>query len=225
MDKNRMQEFEEARDAWMERHLRARRGERKDRLKRGHGHGEALFLKNVWWPLVGNFDDLHPEYEVRDWRGGTLYLDFAWLPGLRRFNIDVKGFGPHVQQADRTGYRRELMRELYLHSRGYTNISIAYDALKEDPALIRDFLKPDIMRYARAGRRAERPLAEQALLDYARKHSECIYPSKAADELGLDPRTVIKYLKKLMLEGKVQLISAGKRARRYRYVPELGERG
>ena len=64
----------------MERHLSARSGERQGRLKRGHGHAEQLFLHNVWWPLRGDFGDLHPEYEVLDWRGRSYFADFAYLP-------------------------------------------------------------------------------------------------------------------------------------------------
>jgi hypothetical protein len=47
-------------------HIKSRSGERRARLERGHRHGESLFLSNVWWPLRGNFDNLHPEYEVLD---------------------------------------------------------------------------------------------------------------------------------------------------------------
>ncbi|SDN59858.1 hypothetical protein SAMN04487897_103290 [Paenibacillus sp. yr247] len=50
-------------------HLKRRTGERRGRLERGHRHGESLFLSNVWWPLWGSFEALHPEYEVLDWRG------------------------------------------------------------------------------------------------------------------------------------------------------------
>lgn len=60
-----------------------------------------MFLKNVWWPLFGNFEDLHPEYEVPDWRGRPYFGDFAYLPGNLKFMIEIKGFGPHVQDMDR----------------------------------------------------------------------------------------------------------------------------
>lgn len=71
--------FDAAYAVFIQQHLDRRTGERRGRLERGHQHGESLFLRNVWWPLRGNFDDLHPEYEVRDWRNRSYFADLAWL--------------------------------------------------------------------------------------------------------------------------------------------------
>lgn len=59
-------DFENAHRLLLERHLNLRTGERKGRLLRGHQYAEKLLLKNVWWPLFGNLEHLHPEYEVYD---------------------------------------------------------------------------------------------------------------------------------------------------------------
>lgn len=59
-------EFENAHQLLMDQHLSVRTGERRGRLARGHQYAEKLFLQNVWWPLFGNLDHLHPEYEDRD---------------------------------------------------------------------------------------------------------------------------------------------------------------
>ncbi|WP_308861957.1 hypothetical protein [Paenibacillus radicis (ex Xue et al. 2023)] len=48
-----------------------RSGEYLRRLQEGHGHAERSFLEHVWWPAIGNFDYLHPEYEVHDFKDGT----------------------------------------------------------------------------------------------------------------------------------------------------------
>ncbi len=76
--------FEEAHAAFIRCHLDLRAGERKGRLERGHGHGEKLFCQNIWWELKGNFEGLHPEYEVTDWRGKSYFADFAYkIPGWK----------------------------------------------------------------------------------------------------------------------------------------------
>ncbi len=64
-----MMTFVEAHTAFIQDHLSRRIGERRSRLERGHGYGEVLFAENIWWPLKGNFDDLHPEYGLlsRKW--------------------------------------------------------------------------------------------------------------------------------------------------------------
>ncbi|MEK5255139.1 hypothetical protein NST74_16875 [Paenibacillus sp. FSL F4-0125] len=73
--------FETVHASFIQYHLQKRSGERKGRLERGHREAEKLFCRNVWWSHRLNFDDLHPEFEVLDWRGQTekpsyLPLDF-----------------------------------------------------------------------------------------------------------------------------------------------------
>lgn len=164
------QEFEEAHAVWLNGHLRKRKGERRDRLKRGHGHGEKLFLKKVWWPLFGTLDELHPEYEVSDWRGAKCYLDFAWLRGDLRFNLDVKGYGPHVEQTDRTKYERELLREIQLQFYFFRNVPIPYDTLARDPQLLQHMMRQLLHTYERDGKDRDKGLSlvEQELLRYAK---------------------------------------------------------
>ncbi|MNI33641.1 hypothetical protein D3C73_876000 [compost metagenome] len=90
--------FEEAHLQFINGHLADRpAGERRGRLERGHQHAEALFLRNVWWPLRGHFTALHPEYEVTDWRGRSYFADFAWLPGYVKLLIEIKGYASHVR--------------------------------------------------------------------------------------------------------------------------------
>jgi hypothetical protein len=68
-------------DKWINDHLKQRRGERLDALRRGHGYGNRLFVEQFWWPLVGHFHGLHPEYEVKDWRGRSYFVDLMWVVG------------------------------------------------------------------------------------------------------------------------------------------------
>jgi len=56
-------------EKWINHHLAKRKGERLDALKRGNGYGNQLFAERIWWTLAGHFHELHPEYEVKDWRG------------------------------------------------------------------------------------------------------------------------------------------------------------
>ncbi|WP_336245707.1 hypothetical protein [Paenibacillus apiarius] len=120
-------EYEAAHAEWIHSHLERRSGERKGRLERGHQHGEVLFLRNVWWPLLGNFDYLHPEYEVMDWRGRSYFADFAWLPGHVKVIWEIKGYGSHVRDMDRKKYCEELNRDTFLQGLGFRVVSFAYD--------------------------------------------------------------------------------------------------
>lgn len=63
----------------MQEHARKRKGERLRRLVDGHGHAERLFLKQVRWRALGEFQYLQPEFEVKDFRDGTRYIDFTFI--------------------------------------------------------------------------------------------------------------------------------------------------
>lgn len=54
--------FKEEYHAFLNEHIKSRKGERHRRLRDRHSHAEKLFLENVWWPLFHNFKYLHPEY-------------------------------------------------------------------------------------------------------------------------------------------------------------------
>lgn len=86
--------FQTEHDKWLNGHLKRRKGERLDALRRGHGYGNRLFLEKIWWPLVGHFNGLHPEYEVKDARGKAYFVDFVWLIWMARIGIEAAtGFG------------------------------------------------------------------------------------------------------------------------------------
>lgn len=111
--------FENAHKQFIAGHLASRAtGERRGRLERGHQHAEILFLRNVWWPLRGDFSMLHPEYEVLDWRGRSYFADFAWLPGTIKLLFEIKGYASHVRDMDRQKYCNELNRETFFVCHG-----------------------------------------------------------------------------------------------------------
>ena len=140
-------DFEEAHAAFIQHHLQRRLGERRGRLDRGHREAEKLFCRNVWWPLRGHFADIHPEYEVLDWRGHSYYCDFVWLTPFVKLVIEIKGFGPHVQDMDRQKYCNELNRETFLAAMGFQVISFSYDDVAHRPELCLTLLRMVISRY------------------------------------------------------------------------------
>ena len=214
--------FETLHEQWLASHLKRRTGERRNRLLRGHGHGERLFLKRVWWPLYGHFDHLHPEYEVADWRGQPYFVDFAWIRGQCRIAFEIKGYGPHVQQADRTRYRRELNRETFLQTLGYRVVSIPYDDLEESPETTRFLIRSLMAPYMAAdGEDVSSPL-EREVLRYAMLAGE-VRPVDLVRKLSMNKRTAVKILRRLCDKGKLRPImrGAGVRIARYEWVRSL----
>lgn len=213
--------FQVEHDQWIESHLARRQGDRKDALRRGHGYGNCLFAEKVWWPLMGHFNGLRPEYEVKDWRGRSYYTDFMWKLGEYFFVFEIMDYGSHGQ--DRTKYRMDLNRGLYLQSQGFHYIEISLDELKENPLFIVAMLRGILTPYLVAPTGQEGGVLrkfgriERQLMRLAIRHHRMIRPAKAARELELHKETVIKYCRLLVDKGKFRAVPSGATGRVYQY--------
>lgn len=210
-------EFEEVYRLWLESHRKRRSGERKDRLVRGHGHGEQLFLRNVWWPLRSSLDDLHPEYEIADWRGRSYFADFAWLTEAVKLIIKIKGYGPHVRDMDRTMYSRELNREVFLQALGYRVISLSYDDVERQPEISIMLLRMFLSRFEAPRQTSLPTLALKSTLLQAAQWGKPIRPKDVEGQLGVNHRTAVRYLQQLCRLGWLRADSSGESGRVLRY--------
>ncbi|MDQ0058529.1 hypothetical protein J2T14_000690 [Paenibacillus harenae] len=59
-------------------------------MDKGLGYGTVEFLRSVWFPAVGNYDRLLPEWESRDFGNGYRYLDLAYMPGAQKEELKYK---------------------------------------------------------------------------------------------------------------------------------------
>nr|WP_305953408.1 MULTISPECIES: hypothetical protein [unclassified Paenibacillus] len=195
--------FEEAHLQFIKGHLTDRpAGERRGRLERGHQHAEALFLRNVWWPLRGNFTGLHPEYEVTDWRGRSYFADFAWLPGYVKLLIEIKGFASHVRDMDRQKYCSELNRETFLYAMGYHVISFAYDDVEQRPELCMTLLRMVLSKYQPSEAPVSRvQLMEQEIIRLAVQLARPIRPLDVEEHFDITYKTAIRILRSLTEKG------------------------
>lgn len=212
--------FEVEHEKWMKLHVSKRNGERRDALLRGHGYGNRLFVEKIWWTLAGNFDGLHPEYEVADWRGRSFFVDLMWISGGERFAFEIMDFGSHGK--DRTKYRMDLNRGLFLQSQQCCLISISLDEIKENPSFVQSILRnmltshlvKDVKRLDYGGHYAK---IEKKLIQYAIRNNRVIQPAKAARELELHKQTVIRYCGVLASKGKLLPVPSGESGKIYQY--------
>lgn len=220
--------FEQAHDLFINHHLNLRRGERRARLERGQLHAETMFLKNVWWPIHGHFHHLHPEYEIRDWRGRSYFGDFAYLPGGWKLIIEIKGYGPHVQDMDRHKYCDELNRELYLQASGFRLVSFAYDDVIQRPDTCIFLLRMLLSRYKPSGGPVNlTALAEREIVLMAQTKPSGIRPIDVEQHLNVSHRHAVKLLRSLVNHGKMEIAysGSGQRVRYYQlsdYIQEIG---
>ncbi|WEK53172.1 MAG: hypothetical protein P0Y55_11265 [Candidatus Cohnella colombiensis] len=205
-----MTDFNEAHLAFVSYHLDRRTGERRGRLDRGHGHAEILFAKNVWWPLKGHFDHLHPEYEVLDWRGKPYYADFVFAPHQWKIVIEIKGFTEHVTNMDRNKYCNELNRETFLSGMGFHIISFAYDDVAHRPELCIYLLRMMLSQYESSESKVERVnFADKEILRYAVFLARPLRPIDVSNHFSINHRTAIAHLKRLCHIGWVKPVPRG----------------
>lgn len=210
--------FQEAYSLWLKRHTDRRKGERRNRLERGHGHGERMFLEQVWWPMMGSLQDLHPEYEVADWRGRPYFVDLVWKPGQVKFAFEVKGYGPHVQNMDRTRYRQELNRETFLQIAGYRVISIPYDDLESSPQLTISLIRSLLAPFINGNNIVEQfSRLEREIIRFAVSRKGTIRPVDLVEELGINLRTVRNTLQILCTKGRLRPVPTNGSRRVCRY--------
>ncbi|WP_310829935.1 DUF559 domain-containing protein [Paenibacillus pedocola] len=205
-------------DEFIQYHLDSRTGERKGRLERGHRYAEALFLQNVWWPLRGDFCDLHPEYEVLDWRGRSYFADFAFLPGTIRLLLEIKGYAAHVKDMDRQRYSNELNRETFLCAMGYQVISFAYDDVEQRPDLCITLLRMVLSRYMAAVVPVEKLLlGEREIMRFVMRQSGSVRPQDVSEYFSIDAKTARQILYKLCDKGWLNPVKRGEGIRKVRY--------
>lgn len=210
--------FEDAHAAFLEHHLARRTGERRGRLERGHGHAEKLFMQNVWWELQGGFDDLHPEFEVLDWRNRSYFADFAWLRSYIKLIIEIKGYASHVRDMDRQKYCNELNRETFLTAMGYTVVSFAYDDVEQRPETCIALLRMLLARYSPSSEPVSRAaLAERETLRLSVQAAQPIRPVDVAKHLGIDHRTAVNILQRLCAKGLLTPVLRGNGVRVVQY--------
>ncbi|NGZ75050.1 DUF559 domain-containing protein [Saccharibacillus alkalitolerans] len=221
-------DFDSAHRLFLEHHLAERSGERRDRLQRGHREAERLFCRNVWWPLRQNFDRLHPEYEVTDWRGLAYFCDFAWITPYVKLIIEIKGFGPHVQDMDRRKFCRELNRETFLTAMGFQVVSFAYDDVSQRPELCITLLRMLLGRYTSS----ESPvcvksglLAERETIRLACTLARPLRPIDIKTHFQIDHRTAIKILQSLCEKGALNAVYANPKTDKPRYIVRYELRG
>ncbi|REE57426.1 hypothetical protein A8990_1554 [Paenibacillus taihuensis] len=214
-------DFSQTYEAFMHFHIAQRNGERKGRLQTRNFHAEKLFLENVWWLLKGNLDDLHPEYEIMDWRSRSYFADFAWLPegGTTKWLIEIKGYNSHVRDMDRQGYCNELNRELFLQSLGYRIISFAYDDVANRGDVCVLLLRMLFSRYEPSS--SHQPLVRLAETEIVRLASSQVKPVRPLDvkrHLNINYRSANRYLTNLVSNGWLKPIpgASGKRTIGYR---------
>jgi hypothetical protein len=95
----------------------------------------------VWWPAFGQFRDLHPEYEVFDFKDGHRYLDYAFIRPHLRLAIEIDGYGPHWRNQTRWQFSDQWQRQNHLIIDGWSVLRFTYDDICDKPRLCQQILQ------------------------------------------------------------------------------------
>lgn len=201
--------FEEAYARMMEKAVAESRGERKRRLLEQHGHAEKMLAARVWWPAIGSLEHLHPEWEVRDMRGGVNFADYGYVPA-RSFALllECDGFGPHWRDISRWQFDRDLERQNLLWIDDWRMLRFSYDAIMDKAERCRQTLLLALAKWGQKykGRDEAVPLNvyERAILHFFQSFSgDWASPALLCKELSVSFNTLSPHLQSLVEKGIV----------------------
>jgi very-short-patch-repair endonuclease len=187
-------------EKWMGRLRSTSKGERKRRLATTSNHAERLFLKQVWWPAFGHFNLLHAEYEVKDFKEGWRYLDFAYITEGYKICIEIDGFGTHWRDANRSQFSDHLMRQNHLVIDGWHVLRFSYDDIMEKPRVCQQIIQQLLGKLSMAALGIEAKLSplERLIMGIATSLATPMTPKYATEQLGIHRDTVVRHIKSLV---------------------------
>ncbi|WP_068783768.1 transcriptional regulator [Paenibacillus phocaensis] len=213
--------FNQAFDAWMARQIEEEKNPRRlELLKKGLGHGTMEFLRSVWFPAVGQFDDLSPEWEVRDFNNGYRYLDLAYLPGAgsAKGAIEIQGYGPHARDLDVRRFKDLCWRHSLLALDGWTLLPVAYLSIVEEPKQCQQLILSLIGRFMTSDVTADLNWLEAESVRFGRRLLRPFTPRELAAHLNISDRHA-RYLLHGLSEKNLFAVTSGKtRYRSYQLV-------
>lgn len=215
--------FEDACERWLADRIKSSRGERKRRLTRGLGYGEKMFLSRVWFPEFGHFEHLHPEFEVKDFKDGTRYLDFAYIKGHIRICIEVDSFGKHWRDLNLWEFADHLDRQNDLVNDDWKVYRFSFDKVKEKPHLCRQTILHALGKWGAIRLKNDDHPAnpiDMAIMKVLLSQNEPLSPVEISREIVWNRSTIARHLKKMSERGEVLIVNRGTRkVTRYRPNP------
>lgn len=212
-----MLRFEQKFDEWIKYHIYEEKNRRRrEILEKGLGHGTVEFLRLIWFPAVGNFDYLFPEWEVRDFNNGYRYLDLAYMPRGAKGGIEIQGFGPHARDLDVRRFKDLCWRHSLLALDGWTFLPIAYLSIKDEPKRCQQLILAFIGKFISTDVESQLSWLEAEAVRLARRLLRPVTPLEFANHLKISDRHARRILHKLVNLQILTVASGKERVRSYK---------
>jgi hypothetical protein len=207
------QKYEE----WMHLHIsEAGNHRRRELLEKGLGHGTVEFLRLVWFPVVGNFDHLYPEWEIRDFSNGYRYLDLAYMPNGAKGVIEIQGYGPHARDLDVRRFKDLCLRHCFLSLDDWLHLPIAYLSIKDEPKQCQQLILSFIGKFMSSTVSSHLSWLEAETSRFARRWIRPFKPRELAEHLRVSDRHARRILHHLVDMHILDIASGQKRGRTYK---------
>lgn len=217
-------------EAWMQEQIDEEKNRRRrELLEKGLSHGTMEFLRNIWYPVVGHFDHLYPEWEVRDFNSGYRYLDLAFMPpGGVKVDIEIHDYRTHARDLDTRRFKDLCRRQSLLALDDWVCFPIAYLSIVEEPEFCKQLALSLIGKYLTVRPDAELSCLEAEAVRYARTLLRPFSPAELAGHLRVTPRHARNVLHGLVEKEHLVVVGGKKRYRQYRlnigkYVRNAGD--
>ncbi|WP_309120427.1 DNA-binding response regulator [Paenibacillus sp.] len=214
--------FIEAHRLWLERHKQSRNGDRLRRLEDGHSYLEKALLEKVWWPAFGTLDDLHPEYEVRDYNDGRRYIDHAYKPQGIRLALEADGFNPHIRDIERWDHADNVLRDLHLTADGWTVLHFSSDVIKYRSRQAQQLLRQIVWGQEGRWQAEDLSLEAKEVLRFIKRQGGVAAPKDIIAHLGKSPNTVRRAIHELTTRSLIRPVNPHAKVTRAYEVTQLG---
>lgn len=204
-------QFEVAFVAWWSVTLRSAKGNRLRRLRPGLTYASMYFLRFTWFAAFGSLKGLEPEYEVKDYRDGFRYIDFAYFTNAYRIVIEVDGRSSHRLNATAAEYEDELMRQNHLVIDGWSVLRLAFLSIRDKPRQCQQLLQQMLGRWRAAEGETKLPLIESRIMEYISRTSNPVSPAELSRSLHVHRNTILRHITCLVRSGKLMPARAAKK--------------
>ncbi|RAV01976.1 transcriptional regulator [Paenibacillus sp. YN15] len=190
---------------------------RRELLAKGLSHGTETFLRAVWFPAIGNFDFLYPEYEVRDMNNGCRYLDLAYLPGAgAKGCIEIQDYRTHARDIDTGRFKDLCLKHALLALDDWLILPVAYLSIRDDPAVCRQLTLAFAGRFLSTSAPPGLGWSEAETVRFARRLARPFMPKELSSHLQMSERQTRHLLHRLVEHGALAVASGNQRYRSYK---------
>ena len=208
--------FNQAFEEWMQKQINEETNHRRrELLEKGLSHGTMELLRKIWYPTVGNFDHLYPEWEVRDLQLGVRYLDLALLLADVKVDIEIQDYRSHARDLDTRRFKDLCRRQSLLTLDDWIYLPIAYLSIQEEPEFCKQLILSILGKFISTDVDAGLDWLEAETVRFARRLLQPFTPAELAKHLRVSDRYARQILHRLVDKQHLVVVGGNIRFRTY----------